>query len=59
MTSHSQTSKNPYEDPELSPQERARDLTTRLSVSEKVGLMFQTVIETGSGGNSFGASWKH
>lgn len=41
---------DPYEDPRLSPQERAADLLARLSLEEKVGLMFQTVIEVGEDG---------
>jgi beta-glucosidase len=41
---------DPYEDPSLPPEERTADLLSRLSLEEKVGLMFQTVIETGPGG---------
>lgn len=41
----------PYEDPRLSPAERTDDLLARLSLPEKVGLMFQTVIEMGEGGS--------
>ncbi|MDR0481604.1 MAG: glycoside hydrolase family 3 protein [Cellulomonadaceae bacterium] len=41
---------DPYENPSLTPQERVDDLVSRLSVEEKVGLMFQTVIETGPQG---------
>lgn len=41
---------DPYEDVTLSPQQRTEDLLGRLSLAEKVGLMFQTVIETGPGG---------
>lgn len=40
----------PFEDPRLSPHERAADLVPRLSLEEKVGLMFQTVIEAGQDG---------
>ena len=40
----------PFEDPRLSPAERAADLTGRLSVAEKVGLLFHNVIEMGQGG---------
>lgn len=41
---------DPYEDPRLSAQERTDDLLERLSLAEKVGLMFQTVIEMGPNG---------
>lgn len=41
---------DPFEDPRRSPEERADDLLTRLSLEEKVGLMFHTVIETGPEG---------
>ncbi|NYD67933.1 glycoside hydrolase family 3 protein [Agromyces atrinae] len=41
---------DPYEDPRLSPEERTDDLLGRLSLEEKVGLMFQTVIEVGDDG---------
>ncbi|SIT67577.1 glycoside hydrolase family 3 protein [Microbacterium sp. RU33B] len=41
---------DPFEDPRLSPQERTDDLLPRLSLAEKVGLMFQTVIEVGDDG---------
>lgn len=47
---------DPYEDPRLSPEERVDDLVQRLSVSEKIGLMFQTVIEVGPGGELLEAS---
>ncbi|WP_158866584.1 glycoside hydrolase family 3 protein [Leifsonia sp. AG29] len=40
----------PFEDPRLSPEERVADLLPRLSLEEKVGLMFQTVIEAGQDG---------
>ncbi|MFC0672655.1 glycoside hydrolase family 3 protein [Brachybacterium hainanense] len=36
----------PFEDPRRSPDERAADLTSRLSLEEKVGLMFHSIIET-------------
>lgn len=42
---------DPYEDPRLAPEERAEDLLGRLSLEEKVGLMFQTVIEAGADGS--------
>ncbi|MGR0159095.1 glycoside hydrolase family 3 N-terminal domain-containing protein [Paenarthrobacter nitroguajacolicus] len=42
---------DPFEDPSLPPQERAADLTLRLSLEEKAGLMFHTVIETGTDGS--------
>jgi beta-glucosidase len=38
---------DPYEDPRLSADERAADLVARMSLEEKCGLMFQTVIEVG------------
>lgn len=41
---------DPYEDPRLEPAERATDLLGRLSLEEKVGLMFHTVIEAGPEG---------
>lgn len=41
---------DPFEDPRLTPEERAEDLLSRLSLEEKVGLMFHTVIETGADG---------
>jgi beta-glucosidase len=41
---------DPYEDPHRSAEERAEDLLGRLSLAEKAGLMFQTVIEAGPGG---------
>ena len=40
-----------YEDPRLDPASRVEDLLTRLSLEEKVGLMFQTVIEAGEDGS--------
>lgn len=42
---------DPYENPTLAPHERAADLTSRLSLEEKAGLMFHTVIETGPEGS--------
>ncbi|WP_270887012.1 glycoside hydrolase family 3 protein [Pedococcus sp. 5OH_020] len=41
---------DPYEDPRLPVEERVEDLLGRMSLEEKVGLMFQTVIEAGSDG---------
>lgn len=41
---------DPYEDPRLTPSERATDLLARMSLEEKVGLMFHTVIEAGPDG---------
>ena len=41
---------DPYEDPRLSADERAADLVARMSLEEKCGLMFQTVIEVGEDG---------
>lgn len=40
----------PFEDPRLSPAERADDLVPRLSLAEKVGLFFHEVIEIGPHG---------
>lgn len=41
---------DPYENPQLSVAERVDDLLPRLSLAEKVGLMFHTVIEAGTDG---------
>ena len=41
---------DPYEDPRRRPEERTEDLLPRLSLEEKVGLLFHTVIETGPDG---------
>ncbi len=41
---------DPFEDPRLAVEDRVADLLGRLSLEEKVGLMFQTVIEAGSDG---------
>lgn len=41
----------PYEDSRLSPEERTEDLLARLTLKEKVGMMFQTVIEVGPDGD--------
>jgi beta-glucosidase len=41
---------DPFEDPRLTVEERVDDLLARLSLPEKVGLMFQTVIEAGEDG---------
>ncbi|MHC6592780.1 glycoside hydrolase family 3 protein [Arthrobacter sp. C152] len=42
---------DPFEDPRRTPEERTEDLLTRLSLDEKIGLMFQTVIESGPAGS--------
>lgn len=42
---------DPYEDPRLPVEERVDDLLSRLSLPEKAGLMFQTVIEAGADGS--------
>lgn len=42
---------DPYEDPRLSVTERVQDLVGRLSIEEKAGLLFQTVIEAGHDGD--------
>ncbi|RMB59732.1 glycoside hydrolase family 3 protein [Tessaracoccus antarcticus] len=41
---------DPFEDPRLTPEERAVDLAQRMDVDELVGLMFHTVIEAGPDG---------
>lgn len=41
---------DPFEDPRLSVEARVDDLLSRLSLPEKAGLMFQTVIEAGTDG---------
>ena len=41
---------DPYEDPRLPVPHRVEDLLSRLSLEEKAGLMFQTVIEAGQDG---------
>ncbi len=41
---------DPFEDPRRSVEERVADLLPRLSLEEKAGLMFQTVIEAGQDG---------
>ncbi|GAB3064661.1 glycoside hydrolase family 3 N-terminal domain-containing protein [Intrasporangium mesophilum] len=42
---------DPYEDPRLDVDARVEDLLARLSLEEKAGLMFQTVIEAGADGS--------
>jgi beta-glucosidase len=42
---------DPYEDPRLDVEARVDDLLGRLSLEEKVGLMFHTVIEAGADGS--------
>jgi beta-glucosidase len=42
---------DPYEDPRLDVAARVEDLLARLSLEEKAGLMFQTVIEAGADGS--------
>ena len=42
---------DPYEDPRLDTPSRVEDLLARLSLEEKAGLMFQTVIEAGEDGS--------
>ena len=42
---------DPFEDPRCGVEERVDDLLGRLSLEEKVGLMFQTVIEAGADGS--------
>ena len=59
VTSHTDTSfrdlngngrMDPYEDPTLTAEERTEDLLAQLSLEEKVGLLFHTVIEMGAEG---------
>jgi beta-glucosidase len=42
---------DPYEDPQLGAEERTADLLSHLSLEEKVGLLFHTVIEIGPNGD--------
>lgn len=42
---------DPFENPQLSAEERTADLLSRLSLEEKVGLLFHTVIEIGLDGD--------
>ncbi len=42
---------DPFEDPRLPVADRVADLMSRLSLAEKAGLMFHTVIEAGSDGS--------
>ncbi|MFK5688349.1 glycoside hydrolase family 3 protein [Ornithinimicrobium sp. LYQ92] len=41
---------DPFEDPRLPAAERVEDLLGRLSLAERIGLLFHTVIESGEGG---------
>jgi beta-glucosidase len=41
---------DPYEDPRLSPEERVADLVSRLSIAEKAGLLFHSMIGVGQPG---------
>lgn len=41
---------DPFEDPRLPAAERVEDLVGRLSLQERIGLLFHTVIESGPGG---------
>lgn len=43
---------DPFEDPELAPGTRAEDLLRRLSLAEKVGLMFQSVANISPSGHT-------
>ena len=45
------TRTEPYRDADLTPEERVDDLLPRLSLEEKAGLMFHTVIEAGADGS--------
>lgn len=49
---------DPYENPRLGVEERVDDLLGRLSLEEKAGLMFQTVIEVGDDGEVLEAPGK-
>ena len=50
---------DPFEDPRLPVDERVEDLLGRLSLEEKVGLMFQTVIEAGADGTVLEHAGRH
>ena len=41
----------PYEDPRRTPEERAADLLPRLSLEEKAGLLFHTILGVGEPGD--------
>ena len=43
---------DPYEDPRRSPEERVADLLPRLSLEEKAGLLFHTIIGVGEAGGA-------
>jgi beta-glucosidase len=51
MSTSSGTRTEPYRDARLTPEERVDDLLPRLSLEEKAGLMFHTVIEAGPDGS--------
>jgi beta-glucosidase len=46
---------DPYEDPRLPLAERVQDLISRMTVEEKVGLMFQPALEAGGDGSLVGS----
>ncbi len=50
-TARAATKQQPYRNADLTAEERVDDLLPRLSLEEKVGLMFHTVIEAGSDGS--------
>ncbi len=50
-TARAATQQEPFHDSSLTPEERVDDLLPRLSLEEKAGLMFHTVIEAGADGS--------